>query len=189
MHVHPVGVQVRGDDEGARHRGDQVLPLAPDGVDLVGGIGLHSHQLSQARTAVGVEYIQPQQLVVKVHALGQVGVGAADGEHLVPQGQCGVHIVHAGEFHEHDVLVHVVGSGPDELAVQQKCGKAGEHVGVCVPGLYPHLAPDAVGAHDLSDFDGIQLHGGSLLLLIAVVYPLLPGQARGACAWGGDVVC
>ena len=110
-------------------------------------------------------------------------------EYFSMKGQRGVHIVHAGEFHEHDVLVHVVGSGPDELAVQQKCGKAGEHVGVCVPGLYPHFAPDAVGAHDLSDFDGIQLHGGSLLLLIAVVYPLLPGQARGACAWGAGVVC
>jgi hypothetical protein len=166
MDLHAVLLQIHRLDEGALHRRDQILPPAPDRVDLVGRVGVHPHQLAQLLAGDGVADAHTQQFVVEVLAVGQVGVGAADIQLLVPQVQSGVHIVHTGELHQHQALVDVVGGGGDGLALQQEGGKLREKGRVAVPGLDPDLAPDAVGPHDAAHFDGFQFHGGCLLVRI-----------------------
>ena len=68
------------------HSGDQVLVLAaPDGVDLVGGVGEDLLHRAQDPAGGGVPGGEAHQLRIKKFSLWKLGVRAADGHGLVLQ--------------------------------------------------------------------------------------------------------
>ena len=143
------------------------------------GIGVHPGDLAQRLAGGGVTDGHAQQLRIKAGALRQLGVCPADIQVLTLQGQGRVHIIHAGELHQHQGLVDVVGSGGDGGPVQIERLELGQEGRVLAVRLYPHLAPDAVGVDDAADFDGFQSHRSAPLGSDGTPGRLRPGQEAG----------
>lgn len=86
VYANDSGIWVRGSNKDLRHGGDQVLVgTATDLVDLVGGIVEHLVQLAQFFAGGIVQNGTALQLGIEVLALGQLGVGAADGDRFALQ--------------------------------------------------------------------------------------------------------
>ena len=156
-------IQINGADKGVLHGGDQDLPLTLDGVDLAGGVLVHRRQSSQQGAGIAVIDLQPQQFIVKILSLRENDVGPAEEQVFIFIGQGGVHIVHAGELQQHQLLVDVIRRGGDGLTVDIKGFAAGQQPGGDPAGLHPHLAPDAVGIDDAAYPDKFLLHKALLV--------------------------
>ena len=129
-----------------------IMTLFPDAIDadlLVGGAVYHP---------------QPQQLLVEKLPLGQVGVGAANGYGLSLQSQGRVHVVHAGQGHQHRGLMDPGAADLHRLIVYINGVKFREKLRVKAMGVYLDLSPDAVGVDDLPHGDECRPHSRSPLL-------------------------
>ena len=112
--------QVDGLDESPGYCGNQVFPLAPDGVDLVGRVLVHPHQFPQGFSGGGVADRHAHQLRIEALAGGQGGILPADQQVVTLEGQGGVHILHPGKLQQKQVLVDMAGGGYHRSAVQIK---------------------------------------------------------------------
>ena len=161
MYANDPGIWVRGSDKDLRHGGDQVLVgTATDLVDLVGGIVEHLVQLAQFFAGGIVQNGTALQLGIEVLALGQLGVGAADGDRFALQRQGIVHSGDAGQGQQDGGFMDPGGDDLHGLTADIEGLERGDELRVEAGGVHLDLAADTVGVDNSADGNEIGTHGG-----------------------------
>ena len=163
MNTHDAGVSIHRGDEHLRHGGNEILPLPPHLVDLVGGIVQHPTDRAQLLAGGIVQHGGAHQLRVKILPLRQRSVLPPDRDLPPLQRQSGVHILHLRQRQQKRGFVDPPALHANGLSVYIERVKFRHELRRKSLRIQLDLSLDAVGVDDMPHGNEFRTHERSSL--------------------------